>query len=237
MLRKILILLILFLVLWGCEEGVVSFKIKYDRIQGLEECARVVFEKNHIGEVTRIFYTQDGYYLVHVAIRKAFANAATQDARFFITEDPRNKEKKAIEIIRTRKGGSLLQDGAMVEGSGKASAVFSQVEQGLERGFEEMGKALEDLFEEFQGVPESEEFKKLEQELERLAEEMKRSGESMREKMEQEWLPSLKQEMEKLRKRLQKLRREQELEDLGIQLEKISALLAPSAMAPLNARQ
>jgi hypothetical protein len=46
----------------------------------------------------------------------------------------------------------------------------------------------------------------------------------MRKKIEQEWLPSLKQEMDKLRERLQELGREQEVEDLEIQLEKIRGL-------------
>lgn len=224
MLRRVLILVISFLVFWGCEEGVLNFKIKYDQIQGLEEGDTVIFEKNHIGEVARIFYTKDGYYLVHVAIRNAFANAATQDARFFITEDPKNKGKKVIEIIQSRKGGLPLKNGATVEGSSKASTVLSQMEQSLEKRVEDIGKAFDHLFEELQGVPESEEFEKLERELERLAEEMKRSGESMREKIEQEWLPSLKQEMEKLRERLQKLGREQEVEDLEIELEKIRGI-------------
>jgi paraquat-inducible protein B len=224
MLRSVLILAILSLISWGCDEDRLNFKIKYNQIQGLEEGERVIFEKNHIGKVAHIFYTKDGYYLVHVAIRKAFANAATEEARFFITQDPKNKGKKVIEIIQARKGGLPLINGATVEGSGAASAVFSQMEQSLEKRVEDIGKALDNLFEELQGVPESQEFKKLERELQRLAEEMERSGESMREKIEQEWLPSLKQEMEKLRERLQKLGREQEVKDLEIQLEKIRGI-------------
>ncbi len=221
MLRRMLILVMLFLVFWGCEESVLNFKIKYDQIQGLEEGEGVIFEKNHIGRVGEIFYTKEGYYLVDVAIRKAFANAATKDARFFITEDPENKGKKAIEMVQARKGGLPLEDGTTVEGSSKSSAVFSQMGESLEKRVEEMGKAFEHLFEELNGAPESEEFKKLERELERLAEEIKRSGESVREKIEQEWLPSLRQEIEKLRERLQKLGREQEVKDLEVQLEKI----------------
>ena len=54
-----------------------------------------------------------------------------------------------------------------------------------------------------------------------LAEEMKRSGESVREKVEQELLPRLKQEIEKLRERLQKFGREEEVEELETQLERI----------------
>jgi paraquat-inducible protein B len=219
--KKILMLLMLLLVFWGCEEKVLNFRIKYDQTQGLEAADRVIFQQNHIGQVAGIFYGEDGYYLVDVAIRKAFANAATEDSMFFITEDPKNKGKKAIEIIQARKGGVPLEDGTIVEGSSKPSAVFSQLGQSLAEQLEGIKKAFEHLSEELTGVPESEEFKKLERELERLGEEMKRSGESVREKMEQEWLPQLQQEIERLRKRLQKLGREDEVKDLEIQLEKI----------------
>jgi len=117
--KKIVMLLMLLLVFWGCEEKVLNFRIKYDQTHGLEAADRVIFQQNHIGQVAGIFYGEDGYYLVDVAIRKAFANAATEDSMFFITEDPKNKGKKAIEIIQARKGGVPLEDGAIVEGSGK----------------------------------------------------------------------------------------------------------------------
>ena len=224
MLKRILILVILFLVFWGCEEGALNLKIKYDHLQGLEEGDTVLFKENHIGKVTQVFYTKEGDYLVHIAIRQAFANAATEDASFFITEDPRNKGKKAIEIIQTRKGGPPLRNGATVEGASKASAVLSQMEQNLANGIEDIGKAFDRLFEDLQNIPESAEYKKLEQELARLAEELKRSGESARERVKQEWLPTLKQEMEALRQRLQKLGREQEMEDLETQLERIKGI-------------
>ncbi len=214
--KKIVMLLMLLLVFWGCEEKVLNFRIKYDQTHGLEAADRVIFQQNHIGQVAGIFYGEDGYYLVDVAIRKAFANAATEDSMFFITEDPKNKGKKAIEIIQARKGGVPLEDGAIVEGSGKPSAAFSQLGQSLAEQVEGIKKAFEHLSEELTGVPESKEFKKLERELERLREELQRSGQSVRKKMEHEWLPQLQQEIERLRKRLQKFGRENEVKDLEI---------------------
>lgn len=222
--KGLLILVALFLVFGGCEEGGLNLKIKYDHIQGLEEGDTVIFEKNDIGKVTQVFYTKEGDYLVNIAIRQAFANAATENASFFIADDPKRNGKKAIEIIQTRKGGPPLRNGATVEGASKASAVFSQVEQNLAKGIEDIGKAFDRLFKDLQGIPESAEYRKLEQELARLADELKRSGESARERIKQEWLPTLKQEMEALRQRLQKLGREQEMEDLETQLERIRGI-------------
>jgi hypothetical protein len=159
--------------------------------------------------------------MVDLAIKKDFANAATEYSKFFIIEDPQNKGKKAVEMIHVQRGGSPLKDGATVQGSTKSSAVLSRMEDDFEKGLEDLEEYFERFFEDLRGVPESQEFKKLEKELERLAEEMKRSGKSAQEKIQKELLPRLKQEIEKLRKQLRKFGRERELEPLETQIEKI----------------
>ena len=221
MLKRILILLMLPLVFLGCGDDALNIKIRYDQIQGLKEGDRVVFEQNHIGKVTGISYRADSYYVADLAIKNHFANAATENSKFFIIADPQNTGRKAIEIIQTRRGGIPLQDGAIVEGSTKFSAIFSKISADFEEGLEDLEKQFEQFFEDLRSVPESEEFKKLEKELERLAEEMKRSGKLAREKIQKELLPQLKEAIEKLRERLRKLGREEELEPLEIQIEKI----------------
>jgi paraquat-inducible protein B len=221
MARRILISLMLTVVFWGCEESARRIKIQYDQIQGLKEGDRVIFEQNHIGEITSVFYLADGYYTVDLAIKTHFANAVTEHSKFFIIGDPENEAKKAIEMIQTRRGGLPLQDGAIVQGSSKSSAVFSQMKEDLEKGLGDVKEQFERLFEELRNVPESEELKKLEKRLERLAEEMKRSSKSAREKMQKELLPRLKEEMEKLREQLEKFGREEELEPLETKMEEI----------------
>ena len=221
MVRKILIVLILALVFWGCEESALHIKIRYDQIQGLKEGDRVFFEQNHIGGVTRVFYSEYGYYLVDLAIERCFANAATEHSKFFVIVDPRNKEKKAIEMIQSRRGGSPLQDGASVLGSTKSSAVFGQMRENFEKRLGNLKEQFERFFEDLRSVPETEELKKLEKELERLAEAMKRSSKSVREKIQKEILPRLKEEIEKLREQLRKFGRKEELEPLETQMEKI----------------
>ena len=83
--------------------------------------------------MTGVSYSVDGHYIVDLAIKKEFANAATEYSKFFIIEDPQNKAKKAIEMINTRRGGSPLRDGATVEGSTKSSAVFSRIGDDFEK--------------------------------------------------------------------------------------------------------
>ncbi len=222
MAKTILIPLMLSLFFWwGCNEGDVNIKVRCDQIQGLREGDLVIFERNRIGKVTGVSYSVDGHYMVDLAIKKDFANAATEYSKFFIIGDPQNKGKKAIEMIHSRRGGTPLKDGATVEGSSKSSAAFSRMGDDVEKGLEDLKEHFEQFFEDLRGVPESQEFKKLEKELERLAEEMKRSGKSAREKIEKELLPRLKEEIEKLRKQLRKFGREKELEPLETQMEKI----------------
>jgi len=221
MLKRIAILLMLPLVFWSCKGSGLNLKVRYDQIEGLKEGDRVISEQNHIGKVAGVFYSEDGYYVADLVIKKDFASAATEHSKFFIIADPENKGKKAIEMIQARKGGTRLQDGATVDGSTKSLVFFNQMRDDFEKGLQDLKKRFEQFSEDLSSVPESEEFKKLEKELERLAEEMERSGKSAREKIQKELLPWLKQELEKLRERLRKFGREEELEPLEIQMEKI----------------
>ena len=224
MLKTIRILLMLPLVFLGCKGSDVNIKVRYDQIQRLRQGDRVIFEQNRIGEVTGVFYSVDGHYMVDLAIKKDFANAATEYSKFFIIGDPQNKGRKAIEMIQTQRGGSLLKNGATVEGSTRSSAAFSRMGHDFEKGLEDQKEHFKRFFEDLRAVPESQEFKKLEKELERLAEEMKRSGESAREKIQKELLPRLEQEIEKFREQLREFGREKELEPLETQMEKIKEI-------------
>lgn len=221
MLKRILILLIVPFVFLGCHKNALNIKIRYDEIQGLKEGDWVIFRKNHVGQVTGIFYSADGYYVAELAIKSDFANAATENSKFPIVGDPRNKAEKAIEIIQSRPGGSPLQEGAVVEGSTKPVAIFGQISDKFDKGLEDLKDQFERFFEDLRRVPESKEFKKLEEELQRLAEEMKRSRKSMREKIQKEVLPQLRREIEKLRERLLKFGREEEIEPLETQMKEI----------------
>ena len=168
-----------------------------------------------------VFYSEDGYYMVDLAIKEDYVNAATEHSRFFVTSDPLYEGKKAIEITQTPRGGTPLTDGATVIGSAKSSTQLNQMLDDLGKALEDLQKQFEEFLDDLRKIPESEEFKKLEKELDDLLEDMKNSGKEAREKIQKEVLPRLKRELEELRERLRKLGREKEVEPLEVQMEKI----------------
>ena len=221
MLKRITILMMVSLVVLGCEAGVLNLKIRFDDIQGLKSNDGVIFETNRIGKVNEVTYTKDGTYRVELRIDKAFKNAATENARFIIVSDPQKKGHKAVKMIQTREGGKPLQNNAVIEGSRKSSAIFERLEKDLEKGMESFRKEFNGFAEELKKIPDSEAFKALEEELAGLYDEMKRSGKEVREKIQNEILPRLEQELENLKKRLQEKGREDELKPLEIKMKEI----------------
>lgn len=222
--KKIIILLILFAALFACKENLFNVKIKFDQIYGLQKGDRVIFQQNHVGTVTDVFYSKDGYYTVGIVIKKDFVDAATEHSRFFIISDPRDRNKMAVEITQARKDGSPLINNSVVEGSSKTSAFVDQILNELLDGFGGLKKQFEHFSDELKSIPESEEFKTLEEELKRLGEEMGRSGEAVREKIQKEVLPQLKEELEELRELLRQFGREDELEPIEIEMRKMTEI-------------
>ncbi|OQY53896.1 MAG: hypothetical protein B6245_22190 [Desulfobacteraceae bacterium 4572_88] len=226
MFKKILTMAILCLIFAGCnkDEGL-HFKLRYDKIQGLKQDARVLFEGNHIGDVSSVVYGQDGRYLLDVTIQKEFANAATAHSEFFIIRDPRKITTKAVEIVQTRKGGTSLKEGAVVDGSARSSAILDSLKDKIGKGVEEFTEEFTDQFDNFMkelsSISESEAIKKLEKKMELLMGSMEKSGKSVQDKVQKEILPRVEQEIDKLRERLRKLGQEEYLKKLE---EKINQL-------------
>ncbi len=220
--KKILFSSILLLAFLGCKEDLLNIKIRYDQIQGLEKGNHVIFESNHIGNVKDIFYSSEGKYIVDVVINKAFANALRDNSEFFIIDDPKSNDKKAIEIVTTRNDGVILKDGSTIDGSTKSNDL-DQIDNKIYEGLESVRKGVEEFIESLglDRISESDEFKRLERELNDLAEQMKRSRKSIHDKIQKEVLPKIKKEIEKLRKRLQELGRDEELEPLETQVKKM----------------
>ena len=201
---RILILIMLPLILLGCQDEGLNIKIKYDEIHGLEMGGRVIFNENNIGDVKDVFYTQKGYYSADVIIKKDFANAVTEHSKFYIVTDPKDKKSKAIEMILAKKGGMPLKDGAIVQGSTRSSSLSGMGDNEPLENLEELKRQFERLADELKKIPESKEFKELEKEFEDLGEEMKKSGEEAGERIQKRILPRLKREFEKIKKRLRR---------------------------------
>ena len=219
MFRKIVSLLILsFLsfVFFGFKATDLNLTIKFSNIDGLKESDRVLFEQNHIGDVTRVFYTKNGNFLVGVTIKKPFINIATEHSKFFITADTQYEGRKAIKILQLKDKGKALKDGATIDGSSEYSALLDLIMDDLGKRLEDLKKQFEKFPDKMKKIPESDEYKKLKKELERLSEEIKQAEEAAREKIQKEILPRLKREMENLKERLRKLQQKEESKPLEV---------------------
>jgi hypothetical protein len=224
MFKKIMILIFAAIISTGCEASGNHFVIKFDHIYGLTQDDGVIFEKNRIGSVDKIAYTQNGHFLVTLKIEKAFANTATEYTRFFIVSDPQNKSRKAVELIQTQKGGSPLKNNTVVEGSVQSSVIIERMQKDLAREMKDLTRQFNALAEQLKNVPDSEAYKKLENELTNLYDEMRQSGKEVRDMIQKEILPRLEEQLQNLKKRLQKKGKEDELKPLETKMEKIKKI-------------
>jgi paraquat-inducible protein B len=218
---RIVIPWLLVLILLGCAAKDLRLKIRYNQIYGLDENSRVLLDQNQIGDVTRVFYDKDGRYIVQVKINENFTNAATEHSRFLIINDPQREGKKAIEVIQIRKNGEPLENGSVVEGSSRSSAMFGEMWQQFEKELDNIKEHLQKFLKDLERLPESNQVKELEKELKELAEAMQRAGKQTREKIQNEILPLIQEELERLKKRLEEFGREKEVEPLEDQLDEL----------------
>lgn len=197
--------ILLSLALLGCVDGDLTVTIRYDRIHGLAKGCRVLFEGQPIGDVDAITYSEDGLFDVTVVIPKEYASSVTEHSRFFITDDPAQEGRKALEMIHLQDGGKKMESGARITGTTRTEFFFGQMRRRFEKGLDQFTEEVDELTDKILKETGKPEFKELQKEFERLLEDMSRSGEAAREKIEKELLPELKEELDALKKKLEKL--------------------------------
>ena len=143
---RISIILFILFTLSGCGQNELHFKIRFNQIMGLKAGDNLLFESNSVGSVEKVLYTKDGDYLVDIAIKPNFSNAATRHSQFFILEDPHANGSKAIEIIQEKTGGELLRDGEIVTGSVKPD-VFQALLGSVQKETHRFQEQADDYFE------------------------------------------------------------------------------------------
>ncbi len=221
MFRNMLILLSVYFVCLGWFSSDLNLKIRFDQINGLKSGERILFEENAIGKVTDVFYEKDGTYLVDVAINRDFKNAVTGNSRFFIVNDPSDPGSKAIEMITVKGEGRPLEDGAVVEGATRLSALLDKMGDDFEKTMADLKKRFKGFSEGLKEIPENKGIKRLQKDLDQLLEEMKRSGAAFRDKVQKDLAPRLQEEIDKLKDRLRELGREKEVEPLQTRMDEI----------------
>ncbi len=221
MMRKILFIGAVVLLANACRSDTIQINARFDHLAGLASGDRVLFERNPAGKVESVHYTQDGVYDVRLKVDKGFANALTQYSEFHLIDDRQRAGHKAIEIRLARQGGTPLPDGASVTGIGPPPDLGAGFQKDLEAGFEFFKKQVQRFRRDLQGLPESKEYQRLKKSLADLADEIVRSERKARQKIKEKWLPKIEQELDELRRRLHELGREEELQPLQRQVERI----------------
>lgn len=232
--------------LFGCVEDDLDLQLRFDENPGLVMEDPVLFEGSQIGLVKKIVYTETGDYLIDILVESNFKNAATVDSHFRIVENPKNKDKLAILIEQTKPGGKLLEDGARLDGMKQQTFLdrfiddFStslqkkldalklefgdrseQIESGVESTINHISTQLEALNDKLHQLPQRQEIKELGQSLNRLHQQMMTTEKSIRTKIQTEIIPQIEAEVNRLKERLTPLERDEEVEVLETELEKI----------------
>lgn len=133
--QKRLVMVFLFaalLLLGGCFERSLTFQVRFDDIAGLKQEGAVYFEQSKIGRIEKITYTKNGDYLLDLAIEPEFKNAATEESKFFIASAPGDTTINAVIVEQSRPGGTVLQNGVIVQGSVR-SGYFEKIVSGIKR--------------------------------------------------------------------------------------------------------
>lgn len=238
MAKKAMVLMILVVTsigLPGCLDKTLNVKVVFEKIEGLKTGDRVVFDGNHVGDVGKVVYADTGNYVVDLSIRPEFANTATEFSEFYVAADEKT-ERKAIEIELRQKGGTPLEDGAVVNGSVKAGFIdklmgtVGEKAEGLQTGIKEtvdqlkkdLGKGSDEFMRDL-----GETIDDLTTEFEKFAEDIDKLPENEDFKKLEETLETLADELgksaESVRDRIQKdllPELEKELESLRKRLEK-----------------
>jgi paraquat-inducible protein B len=221
MTRKTVFWILIIGMLGACWTRDVRINITFARLSGLVRQDRVLFEDNPIGEVLDIKYNPDGIYTVQVRIEKGFENAVTQYSHFRIVADPKLSDHKAVEVVLEQTGGTPLENGVTVSGESGETDFFKQLQEDLASGFDFFRKQIDKIDRDVREYPQSEEYRQLKKSLEDLGAEIERKEKQAREKIKREWLPKIQRELDGLREKLKQYGREEELEPLEREVDRI----------------
>lgn len=237
------------LILTGCLQEDLDLQIRFNENPGLSADDPVVFEGNRIGFVRKVSYTQTGDYLIFITVESEFKNAATVDSEFHIVPDPKIPEKMNLRVEQATPGGNVLEDGAVVQGADRRSFLdrfigdistnlqakldklkkefnkeSEQIESGVESTLNNISIHLEKLNRQISDLPNRETVKALAAMLSQLRNELIASEKAIRTKIQTELIPQIEQEIDHLKRRLAPLDRDEDIEILETELEKIKKI-------------
>ncbi len=203
---KKLLALIIFISLVGCGPKGLNFKISYTKLEGLTPESSIIHKNQVIGKVVGIEVGKESQYLVAVSIKSPNHKHINNDSEFFITDDPLQSGKKAIEVETTTDDGAPIEENSVMLGMNNVSETeifFKSLDRALNQGIRGLADELETFGNRLDKLPESKEFKELEQELNNFGKALGKAGKEFEKSMEKDLIPNLKKELDRLEKNLE----------------------------------
>ncbi|SLM29724.1 conserved hypothetical protein [Desulfamplus magnetovallimortis] len=205
-----------FLLFPGCI--VKDYQLLFPAIDGLKKGDFLIFEKNSIGKVTEVIYTEQGEYLVSIDVEKNFDAALTEFSRFEIVNSPLNDSSMAIVMTLEEKGGTPLERGVAVKAEKPASMVSLDRVTPL---FKKIENSFDNFVNNLKGIPESESFRAVEDKIDELRQEMKNSGKEIQDNIRNNIIPKLEKQIEELKKKFKEKGEPEKVEPLEKKLKEL----------------
>ena len=205
----------------GCADGTHDFQIRFHDVRGLHKGNPVYLDESIIGSVEKVDYTEDGVFLVRVAIQEEFASTATDASRFFIDTNPQKRDQMAIRVVPLGRGGNPIAEDAVVDGSTKYAVLYEQFAYLLGQNITVLESGINEFLKALQGVPSDGQIREIERQLDEIIAGLGRMSREMKHQLEREILPLLREKIEELRKSLEGSGREEDLEPLDRKMEAI----------------
>ncbi|WP_020676174.1 MlaD family protein [Geopsychrobacter electrodiphilus] len=138
----------LLLLLFGCKDSPLQFSVQFETLGDLKAKVPVYLDETRIGKVDQITSTDDGNFLVKVSIAPEYRSKLTQNAKFYIGQDPQNANSSALRGVQKVAGGTPLEDGTIVQGV-KAPSLIDSLISALKQNADEASATLQHKVEEF----------------------------------------------------------------------------------------
>ncbi len=204
----------------GCNE--LGFHISFKNIHGLKENDAVIYENSQIGRVKKITYQKDATFLVEIVLSDEYNHTATQYTQFYVGDSQLSNGAKAILVELPRQGGKPIEKGATIKGKSKKYFAFPK---GINEPFwENLEEKFQGFIEEFQDIPESEQYKNMKKKLSEFEAQMEESGREIADKFQKEILPKLEQEIKKFMDKLEQQGRQEDAQSLEKDLNKLQSI-------------
>lgn len=214
------LLILASLFLYGCINSDLNFIIKFTSVDGLKEGDSILHDKQLIGNVDEVLYTEQGVFLVSVSVKNEFVHKATKSALFTIDD---KSGEKYVKLILGDELGNQIVDGEIVHGSTRLDAISREFKNTLSDSADSLVESINSAFSGLSEDTVEKQKKHFERQIDRLIDKVDKMTKDKKHRLNQEVIPELKEKLDQLEKTLTKQNMELEFERLK---EKLNELLA-----------